>query len=335
MKQGAIWILAFGICGLTMTVLDLLNRATDELKAHGVENPRLNAELLLAHSMKLSREGLYIHLNDPVEGKEKEGLEKLIDRRISGEPLQYILGRQEFWSIDFKVDCRALIPRPETELLVEQALWVLSEKHSGGTPRVLEIGTGSGIIAISLARERKDVLVVASDISGDALFLAKENARSEGVLEQIKFIQGDLFGPFRFSRGKEPFDLILSNPPYIARTDIETLARETRDYEPMIALDAGEDGLLFYRSIVSQASLYLREGGWLLLEVGENQAGKVSDFIEKGGDFSKPGRLRDLSGIERVVKAQKTGPEIRSTKFASRNKFEGPKQKIQKREDVG
>jgi len=288
-----------------MTILELLNWSTRCLRDHQIENPRLNAELLLARSLTLSREGLYTHLQAPSGEEEKETFEQLIQRRISGEPLQYLLGHQEFWSIDFKVNPRVLIPRPETELLVEESLAILSDDFRRGIPYVLEIGTGSGAIAVALAKEARDLFIVATDISGAALLLAKENARSAGVLHHITWVKGNLFSPFRFSGGKGAFDLILSNPPYIQHSQIRNLAREVKDHEPLVALDGGEDGLAFYRNVISQAPSYLRKGGWLLLEMGENQGGKVSALMEKQGCFSRPERIKDLSGIERVAKAQK------------------------------
>jgi len=288
-----------------MTVIEILNWSTNCLKDHQIDNPRLNAELLLSHSLSLSREGLYVRLHSQIRKEEKETLESLIKRRISGEPLQYILGHQEFWSIDFKVDPRVLIPRPETELLVEQSLSILSETPFKSPPFVLEIGTGSGAVAISLAKEVRDIFLIATDISREALMLAKENAKSSDVLHQIKFVNGNLFDPFRLLREREPFDLILSNPPYITCSEIEGLAREVKDYEPITALNGGEDGLTFYQNIISQAPFYLKKGGWLLLEVGQAQGEKVSELIEKRGDFLAPQRLQDLSGIERVVKAQR------------------------------
>jgi len=288
-----------------MTILELLNGSTNYLKGHQIENPRLNAELLLARSLNLSREELYIQLHGSLKEREKEALEKLVQRRISGEPLQYILEHQEFWSIDFKVDPRVLIPRPETELLVEQSLLILSENSFKRVPSVLEIGTGSGAIAIALAKEVKIIFLIATDISQDALVLAKENAKSAGVQHQIKFVNGDLFGPLRPSKERKLFDLILSNPPYIIRPEIGSLAKEVRDYEPIIALDGGEDGLEFYRRLISQAPFYLREEGWLLLEIGQGQSLRVSKLMEEGGHFLNPECIPDLSGIERVVKAQK------------------------------
>jgi release factor glutamine methyltransferase len=297
-----------------MTVFEVLHWSTNYLEGQEIENPRLNAELLLAHSLNISREGLYVRLKNNMKREEKETFENLIKRRISGEPLQYILGHQEFWSIDLKVDSRVLIPRPDTELLVEQALSVLFETSSKGHPLVLEIGTGSGAVAISLAKEVKDIFLVATDISREALLLAKENAESLGLLDRVHFVNGNLLDPFHLLKGGTPFDMILSNPPYITSSAIGGLAREVKDYEPGIALEGGEDGLAFYRVIISQAPAYLKEGGWLLLEVGQGQAERVSELIEKKGDFFAPERFRDLPGIERVVKAQrksKQAPEHR------------------------
>ena len=290
-----------------MRALELLNWSTNTLKDHEIENPRLNAELLLGCSLNLGREELYMRLHGELKEGEKRTLEKLIQRRILGEPLQYILGHQEFWSIKFKVDPRVLIPRPETELLVEQSLSILSEKSFKQNPSVLEIGTGSGAIAIALAKEVKEIFLVATDISRDALVLAKENAKSAGVQDQVQFVNGDLFNPVRRSKERRPFDLILSNPPYIIRSEIGSLAKEVRDYEPGIALDGGEDGLEFYRHLISQAPSYLREGGWLLLEVGQGQAEMVAKQIKGSGAFLKPQILPDLAGIERVVKVQRDG----------------------------
>jgi release factor glutamine methyltransferase len=264
--------------------------------------------------------------------KERETLEKMIQRRISGEPLQYILEQQEFWSIDLKVDPRVLIPRPETELLVEQSLPILSEISPKRIPEVLEIGTGSGAIAIALAKEVKNISLVAMDISGEALILAKENADSAGVQDRIKFVNGDLFGPFRPPKGRAPFDLILSNPPYIVRRKINTLPKEVKEHEPRIALDGGEDGLTFYRRIIPEVPFYLREEGWLFLEVALGQSRDVSGMIEEEGNFFEPRCIPDLSGIGRVVKAQKKNNKLearnpkheidsngQSTKFKTEN----------------
>jgi release factor glutamine methyltransferase len=310
--EGGLDDFRFRTYSVDMKVLELLNWSTNFLGDYQIENPRLNAELLLARSLNLSREGLYMNLQNQLKEEEKEALERLIQRRISGEPLQYILEYQEFWSMGLKVDTRVLIPRPETELLVEQSLLILSETRFKRTPFVLEIGTGSGAIAMAIAKERKDAFLVATDLSRDALLLAKENARSVGVQHQIEFVNGDLFEPFSVLKKKGPFDLILSNPPYINRHEIRTLAKEVKDYEPIMALDGGEDGLEFYRRIVSQAHLYLGREGWLLVEVGQGQSLRVSKLMEEGGHFLNPECVPDLSGIERVLKAQRK-EKIRST----------------------
>lgn len=254
-----------------------------------------------------------MNLRSQLQEGDKEDLKRLIQRRISGEPLQYILEHQEFWSIDLKVDPRVLIPRPETELLVEQSLLILSESTSKRKPFILEIGTGSGAIAIAMAKERKDIFLVATDLSREAILLAKENARSAGVQNQVEFVNGDLFEPFCVLEKKGLFDLILSNPPYIHRHEIQTLAKEVKDYEPMMALDGGEDGLEFYRRFISRVPFYLRPGGWLLLEVGQGQSPRVTEMMEETGHFFHPESVPDLSGIERVVKAQ------RKEKFETRN----------------
>jgi release factor glutamine methyltransferase len=198
--------------------------------------------------------------------------------------------------------------------LVEQGLSILSKISFKRTPSVLEIGTGSGAIAIALAKERKDIFLVATDISRDALILAKENAKSAAVLDRIDFVNGDVFGPLRPSKERNIFDLILSNPPYITRGRISNLPKEVKDHEPIIALDGGEDGLAFYRRIIPEAPSYLRERGWLLLEVALGQSGIVSEMIEEGGNFFKPEAIPDLSGIGRVVKTQRK-PKIRSRKL--------------------
>ena len=293
--------------GLGMTVLELLNWSTDHLEHYRIENPRLNAELLLACSLSVSREVLYVHLQDQLKEKEQERFEDLINRRMAGEPLQYILGHQEFWSIDLTVNPRVLIPRPETELLVEQALLILSEGPSERTPSVLEIGTGSGAVAISLAKEVRNIFLVATDVSRDALMVAKENAKAAGVISPIEFVNGSLFTPFHPLREEERFDLILSNPPYVDHSEIQRLPKEVRDYEPIIALDGGKGGLEVYHSLIKQVPSCLKKGGWLLLEVGQGQGEEVSGQLERSGFFLKPQLLKDLSGIGRVVKAQRTG----------------------------
>lgn len=290
-----------------MTVLEILNWATQSLEGFEEGRGRLHAELLLAHALGLGREQLYTEFHRPVSKEEQTAYERLIRRRMSGEPLQYILGRQEFWSIPLKVTPAVLIPRPETELLVEAAISILAPLSSGHQARLLELGTGSGAVAIAVAKELGQVFVVATDRSKEALSVARDNARSAAVDERIAWICGDLFRPLRIPNGEDAFDLVLSNPPYVVRSEIPTLAREVKDHEPRIALDGGEDGLDFYRWILADAPLFLRPGGWLLLEMGQGQAEKISKMLGRTGSFRDPEMIRDLAGTERVVKAQKVG----------------------------
>lgn len=284
-----------------MTVLNALNWATDYLKDYGIDHPRLNAELLLAHSLGLHKEQLYIRLNDLLTKEEGERMEALVKRRASGEPLQYLLGRQEFWSIPLKVDSRVLIPRPETEHLVEEAISILKNISSQKIPSVLELGTGSGAIAIALAKERREMFLVATDLSEGALKVAQENAKEAGVSDLICFVKGDLLQPFRL---KNRFDLILSNPPYVPDSEIDGLAVEIKDFEPLLALKGGKDGLDFYRRLIPSLPSYLKSEGWLLLEVGSSQAERVKELIKAIGKFQNVQGVKDLAGIERVVKAQ-------------------------------
>jgi release factor glutamine methyltransferase len=288
-----------------MMIHQVINRWTDLLKGHQIENPRLNAELMVACALGLTREKLYAELKREVDPKQQAMIEGLMERRIQGEPLQYILGHQEFWSIDFKVDPRVLIPRPETELLIEEALHLFSNVPSVESPRILEIGTGSGVIAISLAKELVNAFIVATDISARALMLARENASRAGVERRIAFVLGDLFGPFGRKGGGDGVHMILSNPPYVARSEMGALAEEVKGHEPRAALDGGEDGLDFYRRIIGQAPSCLNDRGWLLLELGRGQGMAVLEMVRRGGAFREPEVLRDFSGIERVIKAQK------------------------------
>ncbi len=288
-----------------MTVLQVLNKWAGRLNAQQVENPRLNAELMVAHGLGLTREKLYQDLHREIAPKEEAIIESLMQRRIQGEPLQYIVGHQEFWSIDLHVDARVLIPRPETELLIEQAVIVLSKAPFKAPLRILEIGTGSGAIAISLARELKNAFMVATDVSNEALRLAKANARGAGVDQRIAFVQGDLFAPFRRVGDKGGVDVVVSNPPYVVRSEIGALAKEVKNHEPLTALDGGEDGLDFYRRIIDQAPAYLNDPGWLLLEMGQGQGASVSRLIRQRGAFQAPELVQDLAGIERVIKAEK------------------------------
>jgi len=272
------------------TVLKLLRWTADYFAGRGLDAPRLDAELLLAATLGLDRVGLYVNFERPLQADELAAYRERVRRRAGREPLAYILGQAEFWSLPLKVTPEVLIPRPETELLVEEALPRLT-----GRQQVLDVGTGSGALAIALAHERQELLVTAIDVSPAALAVAADNARSNGVAERIRFAQHDLglLPP-------GPFDLIVANPPYVPSGELAALMPEVRDFEPQLALDGGIDGLDAYRALARQAGVVLTAAGWLLVEVGSGQAPAVQELFA-GAGLKEIFVSRDLAGIERVV----------------------------------
>lgn len=256
----------------------------------------MDAEVLLAEVLKIDRAGLFLAWERIVSEQEKEAFQNLIARRIKEEPVSYIIGRKEFWSLRFKVNQAVMVPRPDTETLVEETLKIFFPQSS---PDILEIGPGSGAVSIALATELPRASIIAVDISREALAVARENATSHGVTA-IRFIEGNLYEPFK--KSGDLFDLIISNPPYIPTDAIPRLPAGIRDYEPHTALDGGPDGLAFYRTIVQKAPDYLKTGGYLLLEVGEGQSRDVAGIMAETKKFSSPEIIPDLAGIERVVK---------------------------------
>ena len=273
----------------------------------GIESPRVNAELLLRKALKIDQAEVYLYPDRVLTQPQFASYESLINRRIRGEPVQYILGRREFWSLDLRVSPEVLIPRPETELLVEETLKIFKDERNLAL-RFMEVGTGSGAIAIALAKELKRCCILAVDISWRAILLAGENARKQGVSGNIRFLAGDLFSPLK--EGKTQFDLILSNPPYIPSSTIGTLVREIAEFEPRIALDGGPDGLEFFRRMVMGAGSFLKDGGWLMLELGKGQGEAVAEMIRNTGFFEAPCIIKDHSGVDRVIRAR-NGPRRR------------------------
>lgn len=278
----------------SVTALDYLRRATDFLAARGVANARLDAEVLLADVLGVDRVGVYLNFDRPLSEAEISGYREAIRRRGRREPLQHVRGRQEFWSREFLVDPRALVPRADTEVLLEAAL---EEARGRERPRILDIGTGSGILAVTLALELPEATILAVDRSADALALSRENADRLGA--RVEFREGDLFAPFP----GDPFDVVVSNPPYVPQGEIERLEPEVRDHEPRGALDGGHDGLDLIRRIVADAPARLVPDGALLLEIGAGQKGAVEELLRDAG-FVGIGSRRDLSGIVRVVVAR-------------------------------
>jgi len=258
------------------TLRKLLTWTTQHFEKKGVDAPRLTTEVLLAHVLKTTRVRLYVDLDRPMEKDELTAFRALIERRLAGEPTQYLTGVREFYNRPFKVDPRVLIPRPETELLVEAALHQLP-KDGPGT--ALDVCTGSGCIAISLAAERPQATVLATDLSPDACALARENAQALKVGERVTVLQGNLYAPLP---PDARFDVVVSNPPYIASGEIPTLSPEVRR-EPHMALDGGPDGLVLIRKVIEGARRVLKPGGLLAMEIGETQGGALKDLLQAAG----------------------------------------------------
>ncbi len=275
-------------------VLDVLRWTTAHFEKHGLASARLDAELLAAHAFGMSRIELYAHFDRPLAAAELASYRDLVSRRLAGEPVAYLLGHKEFWSLDLLVDSRVLIPRPDSETLVEEAL----DRITGPSARIADVGTGSGALALALAKARPEAQVFATDISPDALAVARANAERLGLA--VTFLQGDLAQPL-VSAGR--FDLIVANLPYIPSADIDGLAADVRS-EPRLALDGGADGLALVRRLVAGAPEVLQPGGCLALEVGAGQAGAVAELL-RGAGFGGVGSRRDLAGIERVVSGVK------------------------------
>jgi release factor glutamine methyltransferase len=288
------------------TIKELLLVTSDFLKKKGIDSPRLTSEILLAHQLNIDRVTLYLNYDQPLNERELSGYRALIKRRLKREPLQYITGTQEFWSLEFVVNPHALIPRPETELLVELAIERLKalpelENH---LPNIVDLGTGCGAIAISLAKEIGKTKIWATDISSDALKLARLNAKKHGVADNITFLLGNLWEPL-MDLGVT-FDIVLSNPPYIAPEEFDNLSPEVRDYEPRLALDGREEGMHFIEKIISEAPAFMNPGGWIMLEMAPGQTEKALRLIGKIKGYSEKSRIKDYSHLYRVVMAQKT-----------------------------
>ncbi len=289
------------ITPLMLIMKTFLEWSTDRLTQAGIDSPRIEAEVLLAGALGFCREEIYRRPERILNEDEKSISRDFVDRRAHREPVAHILGYREFWSLDFKITSDVLIPRPETETLIETLLKLQAEVSPGQARRLLDIGTGSGIIAVVAVREIANCLVTATDLSPDALVVARANADAHGVTDKINFVQGDLFaGP-----PEKLYDFIVSNPPYIETKRLTDLMPDVRDFEPKTALDGGADGLDFYRRIISRASDYLKEGGGLVFEIGETQAEAVSRLLCAEDEYETLKVTQDYSGYDRVVSARK------------------------------
>jgi release factor glutamine methyltransferase len=281
-----------------MRILEVIQRSTDFLTRKGVASPRLQVELLLAHLLKMPRMKLYLSFERELTSAEMDALRAFVQRRGQREPLQYIVGSTSFCGLEIAVNRNVLIPRPETELLAERA-WTFLQK-AGGASTALEIGTGSGCLAIALAHHAPHARVDATDISGPALELARQNAETNHVSDRLQFHQGDLFAaPPRDAR----YDLIISNPPYIPSARIKTLEPEVREHEPRGALDGGADGQDFYRRIAAEAGARLRAEGRVMVELDDEGAAATGEIFQRE-KWIVEGVEKDDQGRQRILIAR-------------------------------
>jgi release factor glutamine methyltransferase len=292
-----------------MRLLDVLRSMKDLLESEGIEDAFVDSEALVLHASGIDRLKAYTE-NPEIDDRHVSMIRRLVDRRAKGEPVQYIIGHVEFLGLDIQVGKGVLIPRPETELLALEAVHQLKNEKpevmdsSPLTPysslRILDLCTGSGCVALALGRDFPDAEIIGTDISVEALGFAGRNAVANGI-DNVAFLKGSLFEPVS---GLPPFDLIVSNPPYIRSRDIEGLQREIREWEPLSALDGGEDGLVFYRDIFFGAGPYIGGAGKIIAEIGFDQAEEVREIAERAG-FRNISFKEDFAGIERIVKAEK------------------------------
>ncbi|HYV84629.1 MAG TPA: peptide chain release factor N(5)-glutamine methyltransferase [Patescibacteria group bacterium] len=278
----------------------LVREAAALLRAHGVAEPVRDAERLLGHVLGLDRAALHGDPARPISGTQDEQFRSLARRRAAREPLQHLTGEQEFWSLSFRVTPDVLVPRPESEHLIE-ALLRLGLRPD---PSLLDVGTGSGCLAIAAAREIPGALVVATDIEAAALDVARGNALRHGVSDRVTFLRGDLFAPLSGRRQERGFDVILCNPPYIPEAEMAGLEPEVRDHEPRRALTPGPDGLAVHRRLAAAALDWLRPGGTLLVEIGAGQDEAARTLYPAGGGLDLTAIEPDLAGIPRVIVAR-------------------------------
>jgi release factor glutamine methyltransferase len=273
------------------TIAETLQSASRQLRAASVPNDLLDAQTLLAHALGQDRTYLIVHFNQPLSPNERATYQTLIERRAAGQPVQYITGRQEFFGLEFEVTPDVLIPRPETELIVEEAIRLTH----GSRPVILDLCTGSGCIAVALARELSAARVFASDVSPAALQVARRNAARHGL--RVEFLASHLLEAF----AQQPFaDVITCNPPYVAEAEMPTLQREVREWEPRIALSDAGDGLSFHRRLLAETPSRLRPGGVLLCEMGYTQSEAILAMLNPT-DWQAPQLLDDLQGIPRTL----------------------------------
>ena len=289
------------------TISSLARWAKNLLQEHNIDSPSLDAEVILSHLLDYKRIDLYVHPDKPVEDSVVMRYKEAIRKRSQRVPLQYITNHAEFMSLDFYVDERVLIPRPETELLVDAVIKRAQTLTHENEIVIVDVGVGSGNIAITLAKKIDNARIFAIDISPDALAVAKINAQRHDVFSKITFLCGDIFKPLEGYGIESKISFIVSNPPYISSDEFNDLQKEVRDFEPYGALVSGQDGLQMFRQIITHANTWLKPGGYVIFETGEKQARKVARLFEDRGCFKKADFLKDYQHIHRIVIAQMEG----------------------------
>jgi len=283
-----------------LEIKDLIRMGIKKLDRRKYSNPPLECVLLLAYLLDVDKTYIYIHNNEEVPSSVEDKYFSLIDERRKGYPIQYILKEKEFMGISFYIEEGVLIPRPDTEILVQYVLDYIDEKYKEGDIKIVELGTGSGCISLSIAYYKKNVFVYSVDIDKKANAVAEENSKRLKLPGRVKILEGDLFQGIKNMGLKNSVDIIVSNPPYIPEDEIFGLQDEIKKYEPLWALDGGEDGLDYYRRIIPQSKEYLKNRGILVFEMGFDQGRKIKELMEKG-NFRNINILKDLQGLDRVI----------------------------------
>jgi len=294
------------------TVSEILDKVTSYLKRRGIPEPRIDAEVLLAHVLEIERLEIYLNFDSRVTEKDLSAYKKLIERKVRREPVAFIVGYKEFMGLKFFLNKDVLIPRPETEILVEKVIEKvrnIGKSRNYGYRRdnsltIVDLCTGSGNIAISLARNIASCKIYATDISKGAIQVARKNAKFHNVEGRVEFLLGDLFSPLEKLNSNLAVDFVVSNPPYVKSRDLVLLSPEIKK-EPLSALEGGNEGLNFYHRIIPEASKYLVDGGYLIMEIGDYQGKAVMNLIKKEKQFYPPQLVKDYAGLDRVIVAQK------------------------------
>ncbi|MEO6434236.1 MAG: peptide chain release factor N(5)-glutamine methyltransferase [Tepidisphaeraceae bacterium] len=288
------------------TVRRLLEWTSGFFARKEVDAPRLSAELILSHVLKYPRIKLYTDYERPLAERELTAFRALVQRAGEHEPIAYLTGRAHFFNLEFEVTPAVLIPRPDSETIVENVLQLSRNSPGFEAPRVLDLCTGSGCIAAAVATHLKNAVVIATDLSAEAVEVAKRNIERLGLAERVTVEQGDLYEPIARLADSRPFDLILANPPYIPTGAIDQLDRNVRDYEPVAALDGGIDGLVVHRRILAGAADRLVSGGRIFVEIQFDQGATMKEIAEGHAEFEEIRLLKDFAGHERVLTARKT-----------------------------